>query len=140
MSAAPEEPRLMQRIEERPAFHAEKVRKTRPRDLLVRFAAGALTSIVAGGATLAFGPRIGGILLAFPAILAASLTLIEEQEDSAEAREDSRGAIVGGCALGAFALAGWLAFGHLAGSVALLLATAAWVLCALVIYTVLWGR
>ena len=36
--------------------------------------------MVSGGVSLALGPRVGGILLAFPAILAASLTLIEEQE------------------------------------------------------------
>jgi len=39
-----------------------------------------LTSVAAGLVTLGFGARVGGILLGFPAIMAASLTLIEEEE------------------------------------------------------------
>ncbi|HWE13762.1 MAG TPA: DUF3147 family protein [Solirubrobacteraceae bacterium] len=112
----------------------------RPRDLLVRFFAGALTSVVSGTATLVFGPRVGGILLAFPAILAASLTLIEEQEDSEEAREDARGAIAGGCALTVFAVVAALVLGHVDGAVALLLAAAGWGAVAMALYATLWWR
>ncbi len=96
MSSAAQEPSFLDRLDERPKIDSGKIAQTRPRELLYRFAAGALTSVISGAATLAFGPRVGGILLAFPAILAASLTLIEEQEDSLDAREDARGAIVGG--------------------------------------------
>jgi hypothetical protein len=95
---------------------------------------------VAGATTLAFGPRVGGILLAFPAILAASLTLIEEQENSVDAREDARGAVAGGCALAIFAVVAALTLGHLPGAVALAIAAAAWLLVAMSIYVVLWWR
>jgi hypothetical protein len=140
MSQRTEERALHERVDERPRFKPSKAAKARPRDLLVRFVAGALTSIAAGGLTLAFGARLGGIMLGFPAILAASLTLIEEQEDSEHAREDARGAIAGGCAMAAFALAATLTLGHLGAAVALVIAAGAWVLTALGLYVILWFR
>jgi Protein of unknown function (DUF3147) len=113
---SPDEPTIRERVRGRPSFDAGKAAQARPRDLLIRFAAGALTSIVSGAVTLAFGARVGGVLLAFPAILAASLTLIEEQQDSAEAREDARGAVAGGCALTIFAAVATLTLGHVGGA------------------------
>ncbi len=112
----------------------------RARALGLRFIAGAVTSIVAGGVTLSFGTRTGGILLAFPAILAASLTLIEEQENSAEAREDARGAVIGGFGLAVFAAIGALTFGKLNGAIVLALATLGWFAVALVGYALAWFR
>lgn len=134
------EPTVADRIDERPRFDVRKALKVRPRDLLIRFTAGAVTSIVSGAVTLAFGARVGGILLAFPAILAASLTLIEEQEDSVEAREDARGAIAGSCALAIFAAVATLTLGHVPGALALLIASGAWLVAAGSIYVVLWWR
>ena len=138
--AIDQEPTLTDRIGERPSFDARKATAASPRDLLIRFAAGAATSIVSGILTLAVGPRVGGIFLAFPAILGASLTLIEKKEDSVDAREDSRGAIVGGCAMALFAVAATLALEHIAGAIALLIATAVWVVAALGLYFILWWR
>jgi hypothetical protein len=83
---------------------------------------------------------VGGILLAFPAILAASLTLIEEQEDSVDAREDARGAVIGGCGLIAFAVVAALALTDLAPAVTLLLAAIAWTIVALGGYAVFWWK
>jgi len=110
------------------------------RELGIRFIAGAVTSITAGGVTLAFGSRVGGLLLAFPAILGASLTLIEQEEDSAEAREDARGAVMGGLALALFAGIAALTLGHLSPVAALALATAAWFLAAIGGYFLAWFR
>jgi hypothetical protein len=138
MSAVSEEATIRERVEERPTLEPGKVREVRLRDLGYRFAAGALTSIVAGAVTLALGARVGGILLAFPAILAASLTLIEEQEDSAEAREDARGAVMGGIALALFATVAALALGELSGALALLLATVTWFAGAVLGYALAW--
>ena len=140
MSSRSAEPTIADRLHERPSLDVEKVFKARPRDLLIRFGAGAATSIASGAVTLAFGARVGGILLALPAILAASLTLIEEQESSADAREDARGATVGGFALAVFALAAALALGHLNGAVALTIAAAAWLVAAISIYVIVWWR
>jgi hypothetical protein len=106
----------------------------------VRFTAGALTSVVAGILGLLFGDRIGGIPLAFPAVLIASLTLIEEQEDSEEAREDSRGAMAGAAAMSVFAVVGALLFTQLPGGPVLVLAAVAWALVAAGLYGLLWWR
>jgi hypothetical protein len=140
MTVAPEEPTIGERVAERPSIQPEKLRELQPRELAWRFAAGAATSIVSGAVTLAFGPRAGGILLAFPAILAASLTLIAEQEDRSEAREDARGAVIGGCALALFAAVAALTIGKMSGALALLLATATWFGAALIGYVVAWFR
>jgi hypothetical protein len=140
MNGRREEAPITERVAERPGFSLRRVLRVKPRHLLARFVSGAITSIVAGAISLAFGARVGGILLAFPAILAASLTLIERQEDSAEAREDARGAVLGGCGLIAFALVAALAFGHIPGGLALLAAGGAWAAVAFVGYLVLWWR
>jgi hypothetical protein len=140
MSSTSTEPTVRDRVQEHPALDPGKVTEARPRDLLIRFAAGAVTSIVAGALTLAFGARVGGIFLAFPAILAASLTLIEEQDDSVDAREDARGATLGGVALIAFAAVAAATLGHLPPALALLIATGAWLAAALLGYAMLWWR
>ena len=140
MSVSEDERSITQRVGESPRFDVGKLKDVRPRDLAIRFAAGATTSVVAALLTLGLGPRVGGVMLAFPAILAASLTLIEEKEDSAEAREDARGAIVGACALTLFAVVAAVTFGHLAGGLVLALATIVWALVAVIGYLVLWWR
>lgn len=126
--------------EEDPGFDPSKLRHVSRRDLGYRFVAGALTSIVAGSTTLAFGPRVGGVLLAFPAILVACLTLIAHEEDREEAREDAHGAILGAVALIVFAAIAGLGFGHLSAALVLALATIAWLVVAILGYAVLWRR
>jgi hypothetical protein len=117
-----------------------KLRQVRARDLAVRFTFGAATSLVAGLIGIAFGPRAGGLFLAFPAILAASLTLIANEEDRQAAREDSRGAIGGGVAMAAFAAVGATLFTELVAGAVLVVATVAWLAVALGGYAVLWHR
>jgi hypothetical protein len=138
MSPTDQERTIRDRVPERPRLDVGKIAGVRRRDLIVRFAAGALTSILAGAASLVFGARVGGTMLAFPAILAASLTLIEEQEDSVHAREDARGAVLGGSALAAFAATAALALGAISGVLALALAATAWLAVALIGYAILW--
>jgi uncharacterized membrane protein (GlpM family) len=140
VSETAREPDLFDRLEEPPSLHPGKARQIGVREIGIRFVAGALTSVVAGVLTVAFGARIGGIMLAFPAILAASLTLIAEEEDREDAREDARGSAVGGLALGAFALVGTVLFGHLAGGAVLAAAAVAWLVVALGLYRLLWWR
>jgi Protein of unknown function (DUF3147) len=70
----------------------------------VRFAFGAGIAAVAGLVGIAFGSKTGGVLLAFPAILPASLTLIARKEGKDEAAIDSVGAILGSAALVAYAV------------------------------------
>jgi hypothetical protein len=140
MSQDEREPTLAERLHERPRLEPKKITQVRPRDLSYRFLAGGLTSVAAGLVTLAFGARAGGVFLAFPAILAASLTLIEEQEDSIEAREDARGATAGGIALAAFAAVAALTLGQMSAAMALALAAVSWLAVALAVYFILWWR
>ncbi len=140
MSDGFEEAPITARVPERPSVHLGRVRELRARELAIRFAIGAVVSLVSGLVGLAFGMRAGGIFLASPAILAASLTLIESQEDSAEAREDARGAVAGAFALAAFAAVAALALGHIGLVPALLLASATWVVVALGLYAAAWFR
>jgi hypothetical protein len=135
-----QEKTITERLDSRPRLDVRRIARTEHKPLLYRFGAGALTSIAAGAVTLAFGNRVGGIFLAFPAILAASLTLIEEEEASADAREDARGATVGGAALTLFAAVAALTLGHLAGGLALLSASVAWLAVAVLGYAALWWR
>jgi hypothetical protein len=140
MTEQSNEPMVGDRVEERPAFSLDKIKETTPRELIIRFLSGAATSVASGAVTLVFGPRVGGILLGFPAIMAASLTLIAEEEDITEAREDARGAIVGACALTLFAAVAALTFGHLPGGVVLVISTFVWGAASVLGYVVLWWR
>jgi hypothetical protein len=81
-----------------------RLREMRPRDLMIRFAFGFVVSVIAGVVTLAVGDRAGGLFLAFPAILPASLTLIAEKEGDSQAEVDAGGALLGAFALVAQAL------------------------------------
>src|SRR5205814_9032945 len=63
-----------------------------PSDYLTRFVFGGGISLVAGVIGMAFGGVVGGVLLGFPGILPASLTLIEKKEGKEEASVDSIGA------------------------------------------------
>jgi hypothetical protein len=138
--SAPHEAPITRAPDERPSLHIGKLRQVHGHDLLIRFVAGGLTSVVAGLLTIIFDARVGGAMLAFPAILAASLTLIEKKEDSHEAREDARGAIIGGLALAAFAAVCALAFTHWNPAVVLAVASAAWLITAGLGYFLVWFR
>src|SRR5205807_418029 len=89
------EPSWIRGPQELPGIEPEKAREVPLRHLAIRFAFGAATSVTAGVVSLVSGSRISGVLLAFPAILAASLTLIADEESKREAREDARGAVLG---------------------------------------------
>lgn len=111
-----------------------QLRQTKVRDLLLRFAFGAGISIVAGLGAVFLGSTVGGLLLAFPAILPATLTLIEKEQGLDDAVYDVGGAVFGGAGLVAFALTASFTFGHLPAVGALLASLAAWTLVALVLY------
>lgn len=56
------------------------LRQTKWHDYAVRFLFGGLITALAGIIAKRFGPGIGGLFLAFPAIFPASATLIEKHE------------------------------------------------------------
>jgi hypothetical protein len=132
------EPSWRQGPDESPQISLETLREVRWGQMAVRFIFGATTSLASGGVSLLFGARPGGILLAFPAILAATLTLIEKEEDSEDAREDARGALAGAAALAAYAGAVALLIGRVPGVVALATAAVTWLVLTCGLYFTAW--
>lgn len=116
-------------------FEPAKLGKLRARDVAIRFCFGALTSLLAGIVGMAVSPAAGGLFLAFPAILAASLTLVERKDGRQAARHDAGGAVLGAVALIAFALLGSLLLSSL-GLGGLACATAGWCCVSFALYLV----
>jgi len=92
------------------SFDGAQLRKVKLGELAIRFAFGFGVSIVAGLVTLTFGNHVGGLFLAFPAILPASLTLIGEKDGEEQAQLSAAGAVVGAVGMVAFAATAFLLF------------------------------
>ena len=107
----------------------------------LRFGFGGLVSVGAALVSHRWGPEIGGLLLAFPAILPASLTLVKEHDGRRQAASDARGARLGALALAGFALTA-LALANVEASAALTLfgALAAWMALAVALWALVEGR
>jgi uncharacterized membrane protein (GlpM family) len=113
---------------------AGKLRTPPARDWLIRFAFGAGVSALAGVVSELAGPRVGGLFLAFPAILLASLTLVAKEDGINQARDDARGAVFGTIGLLAFAVVVATAATRWPLWATLTAATAAWAVVALGAY------
>jgi hypothetical protein len=112
-------------------FHGLKDKK--PKDYLLRFVFGASISLVAALISLKY-QLLGGMCLAFPAILPASLTLVARDAGREEAAIDAQGAIFGAVGLLAFALVAAFAINAIGAIPALIAAAVAWLVVALTIY------
>jgi Protein of unknown function (DUF3147) len=98
------------------------LKETKIHEYLARFLFGGLATVIAGLIAKRFGPAIGGLFLAFPAIFPATATLIESHEKKRKARIshdgtnrgrvaasiDSAGAALGCIGLFGFAFVVWL--------------------------------
>ncbi|MEV6843564.1 DUF3147 family protein [Actinoplanes sp. NPDC051411] len=113
-----------------------KLSKPPMRDWFIRFGFGAVVSAVAGLVSVIGGPRAGGVFLAFPAILLASLTLVAKQEGEHQAREDARGGVFGTIGLLAFAVVVAVAATRWPLWATLVTASMAWIVVALLGYGV----
>jgi hypothetical protein len=113
---------------DRIGFQPRKLRKLSVRELLIRFAFGAGISFLAGVISTIWGARAGGVFLAFPAILLASLTMIAEEEGLPRSRDDARGAALGTLGLIGFACVAAWAFPRWFPWAALAAATLVWAL------------
>ncbi len=94
------------------------LRETRWYQIALRFLVGGLVTAATGIIARKYGPSIGGLFLAFPAILPASATLIEKHEKEKKERlglhgvlrarkavgVDAAGAAIGSIGLFVFAL------------------------------------
>ncbi|WP_214414399.1 DUF3147 family protein [Sphaerisporangium fuscum] len=121
--------------QERIRLRPSKLREVHPGGMALRFAFGAAVSVVAGIVGALWGPVAGGVFLAFPATLAATLTLIEEEEHRrAPVEQDARGAALGAVGMIAFAAGVWLLATRVPAALALAIATAAWAIVAAGLY------
>jgi uncharacterized membrane protein (GlpM family) len=107
-------------------FRPGELRSMSARELAIRFAFGAGVSLLAAIISTLAGPRIGGLFLAFPAILLATLTLMARKDGLTPARDDARGAGLGTLGLIAFALVAAALLPRWHPAVALVAATLAW--------------
>jgi hypothetical protein len=115
-------------------IHLGALRELPLRDLLIRFGFGAAISSIAGIVSLAFGAEPGGLLLAFPAILPATLTLIERDDGESQAESLDVGSILGAVALSAFAVIVWQYMSSESASLVLSAATGCWFVVAVLLY------
>jgi len=122
------------------SFHLSVLRKTKWSEYALRFLFGGAVSVLAVVLAKQFGPSVGGLFLAFPAIFPASATLIEKHEQQKKARAgiqvtirgrqavalDAAGAALGSLGLAAFALVVWRLLPEHGAGTTLSAALAAW--------------
>lgn len=121
-------------------FKVSSLRDVKPHEYAMRFAFGGVCTVAAGVIAKRFGPAVGGLFLAFPAIFPAGASLIETHEreqkqkagfDGARrgrvaASIDAAGAAIGCIGLVGFALVLWAVLPRHGSYVAVLLASLAW--------------
>jgi len=107
------------------------LREIRLRALALRFVFGAAVSVVAGLVGIAAGQRAGGVMLAAPAVLPATLTIIERKEGRGPAVTEVQGAVLGAVALIGFAVVAAASMARLPLAAALVGALAAWAAAAI---------
>lgn len=71
------------------------LKQTKWHEYVVRFAFGGLITAAAGIIAKKFGPEVGGLLLAFPAIFPATATLIEKHETEKKQKKGLKGTVRG---------------------------------------------
>lgn len=116
----------------------------------MRFLFGGIITAVTGIIANKFGPEVGGLFLAFPAIFPASATLIEKHEKQKKERKglsgtkggrlaagvDAAGAAMGSGGLLLFALLVWKLLPSRQTALVLAGATLAWLVAAIAIWAV----
>ncbi len=108
------------------ALRLSALRQMKWHEPLIRFAFGGAIAVVAALLGRRFGAHFGGLFLAFPAILPASLTLVSAHDGRKKAADDAAGAACGATGLAAFALVVWAGGRRAPLPLVLTLATAAW--------------
>jgi hypothetical protein len=124
---------LMQDDHQPVGFDWSKLSKASPAEIAVRFVFGAGIALIAAVVGLVFGAKVGGLFLAFPAVLPATLTLIEQKEGTTKAWADASGGALGAVGLAAFAVTAFLLL-RWNPVAALLLALLAWGLVSFGLY------
>jgi hypothetical protein len=126
------------------------LKQTKWHEYALRFVIGGLITVLAGPIARKWGPGIGGLFLAFPAIFPASATLIEKHERQRKQEKglrgdergtdaaaiDSLGAAIGSVGLIGFAGICWWLIPRYAAPLALGGATSAWLLISFSVWAI----
>ncbi len=126
------------------------LRRTKWYEYAIRFLFGGIITAITGMIAKKFGPEVGGLFLAFPAIFPATATLLEKHEKQKKQRKglngtkrgrlaagvDAAGAAMGAGGLLIFALIVWKLLPGRSGSIVLEAATLAWAVVAISIWAV----
>jgi hypothetical protein len=116
------------------------LKESRPHEYILRFAFGGAATLLAGLIAEHFGPGLGGLFLAFPAIFPATATLIEAHEKKRMAKIgrdgtnrgrmaasiDAAGAALGCVGLAGFAIVVWLFLPQHRASLVMIAALSVW--------------
>ena len=108
-----------------------EVKKSSWKDFALRMLLGGAITLVAYLVGKQFGPSVAGLFLAFPAIMPASVTLVEQHSGKGRAVNTARGTVAGTVGLLAFGATVWLFADRLSAWQVLLAAAAAWLVVAL---------
>jgi hypothetical protein len=87
-----------------PSADPAALRRTKWHEYLIRFVFGGFVTAMAGWIAHQYGPVVGGLFLAFPAIFPASVTLVESHERKKKENDGQDGAESGINASGVDAL------------------------------------
>lgn len=113
-----------------------KLKQTSWRDYAIRFMFGGLITMLTGFLANRYGPTVGGLFMAFPAILPAGITLIEKHESKDAAGADTAGAALGSIGLITFAIAVWYLADRWTAQIVLTTATAVWLFVSVTLWLV----
>jgi len=115
------------------------LKRSKWQEYLARFIFGGAVTAVAGIIAKRYGPEIGGLFLATPAIFPAAATLLEKHEEKKRRAEsgrelrahelagvDAAGAAMGSVGLAAFAVVVWCLSPHYPLALVMVAATLAW--------------
>ena len=131
-------------------FKLSDIKQTKPGELVLRFLFGGICTVAAGLMAKRYGPGIGGLFLAFPAIFPAGLTLIQAHEKEKKASigsdgtrrgrisacVDASGAALGACGLMAFALVCWKGLTRFNATLTIATATVVWMIVSIALWEI----
>jgi hypothetical protein len=129
-------------------FNPFALRRTKWYEVVLRIIFGGLATVGTGLIAKAYGPVLGGLFLAFPAIFPATATLVEKHEREKKSKAkingidrarsavalEARGTAMGSFGLAVFALSLWSLLDGVSTWLALSSATLAWLLTSVVIW------
>jgi Protein of unknown function (DUF3147) len=132
----------------RVSVHLSALGRTKWYEYVVRFVFGGAITVLAGIIAKHFGPVVGGLFLAFPAIFPASATLVEKHErekkrkagiaETIRGRQaaalDARGAALGTIGLFCFAIIVWQFLPTHNATVVLFTSLATWTIIAIALW------